>query len=69
VKVHCLPVPKAFANGSFLDLFLGVLRTSQQVVIALYRSTGSFGSLRPYVVTNPVGAAQVLGEDMMYVIG
>lgn len=69
VKLRCLPVPKAFANRSFQDLFLGVLRTSHQVVIALYRAKGSFGSLRPYVVTNPVGASVVHSQDMMYIIG
>lgn len=67
-KLDQHPIPKGYADRTFMELFLDVLRNDNLLVLGLHRPAGTCKSIVSYVYTNPQPADILVAGDLMFVI-
>jgi len=63
-----IPVPKPYVDRPFMDLFVGMLRDHESLVLGLYRTTGSSHEGYGFVYTNPIPTDNVEATDLVYIL-
>ena len=64
-RLEQVPLPKPYEGKRFQELFLGMLRNQQWLVLGLYRTNTL---TIPYVYTNPPPSEILLPGDLVYVL-